>query len=739
MQTMIDARAASQKAVDLLLQKLQNKKFKVHTLRQFLHRAKSSRLTKEEKGLICDQAIIILEQFYAHLPFKRALYAVDPVQRLKLIRSAVVEDASPEPDDLSFHAGVTGAFTSLRDVHTVYCLPKPFAGTVAFLPFFVDYYLAKNGERRFVVTRMLEGFDPDPGYFCRFSEITAWNGVAIGKAVDQLAQAIPGGNQATRTLRGTMRLSARQLTTTSPPMEDVVYVQYKPYLTEPDASGMGKPRDVEERVIAVPWYVGEGLNFETLDHVAGDTKTGSTPSASCIQVSDFVNLRKLISTQGKGKASPPPPETRLGFPELSFPEVFEVHHTGEPDWAHVLTAPKYPHKKFGYLRIRRFPDSFEASVNDFESILHWFNEQELAPDGLLLDIHSNPGGNIAEAESMLQLLSSKPIKPARFHYPNTGAIQSILSAISSPDRIDATMSKLPANQGACVSTAAELFEAWVDGVLDGAGSGSAVTDGRPITIGEKANERGQVYQGPIVLLTDACTYSAADIFSGGFQDHRIGIVIGMDKNTGGGGASSWRHAKELLRLKPLTGLAIKRLPKHAAFGLAIQRSARVKEYYGHPVEDIGVKSDIHYKRTFEDILHDSKYLMRFACGVLAEQPVYKLKIVDKLEFTEEGVNVTVRASGNYAKLVFQLDDHPALVVPMKPADAKNSLDEAPLIERTFSIPIDYYDEGHHRPKHVEVQGFVWRRTLKGRNLEPVARIRKPLKYPKKLIAKTASR
>ena len=740
MQTMIDARAASQKAVDLLLHNLGNKKFQVHTLRQFLNKAKGARLTKEEKELICDQAIIILEQFYAHLTFKRALYAVDPVQRLKLIRSAIVEDNSPEPDDLAFHAGVTGAFTSLRDVHTVYCLPKPFAGTVAFLPFFVDYYLAKNGERRFVVTRMLEGFDPDPGHFCRFSEITSWNGVAIGKAVDQLAQSIPGGNQATRTLRGTMRLSARQLTTTTPPMEDVVYVQYKPYLTESESGAMGKPREVEERVIAVPWYVGEGLNLETLDHVARDKSTGPTHNASCIQVADFVNLRKMISTPGKGKIAAPPPEVRPGFPELSFPEVFEVHHTGEADWAHWLTAPKYPGKKFGYVRIRRFPDTYEASVNDFENILHWLNEQDLAPDGLLLDIHSNPGGNIAEAESMLQLLSSKPIKPARFHYPNTEAIQNILSAISSPERIDATLSRLPSNQGACVSTAAELFEAWANGVLDGAGSGSAVTDGRPITTGGKANERGQVYRAPIVLLTDACTYSAADIFAGGFQDHRIGIVIGVDKNTGGGGASSWRHAKELLQLKPLTGLPIKRLPKHAAFGMAIQRSARVKEYNGYPVEDRGVKSDIHYKRTFEDLLHDSKYLLRFACGVLAEQPVYKLNLLDKFEFTEEGVNVTVKASRNYEKLVIQLDDHPALVVSMggKPMDVRNELDEAPMIERTFPVPIDY-EEGNHRPKQIEVQGLVWRKTVKGRNLEVVARIRKLLKYPKRLKAKTAAR
>ena len=248
-----------------------------------------------------------------------------------------------------------------------------------------------------------------------------------------------------------------------------------------------------------------------------------------------------------------------------------------------------------------------------------------------------------------------------------------------------------------------------------------------------------------MLLTDACTYSAADIFAGGFQDHRIGIVIGMDKNTGGGGASSWRHAKELLQLKPLTGLPIKRLPKHAAFGLAIQRSARVKEYNGQPVEDRGVKSDIHYKRTFEDILHDSKYLMRFACGVLAEQRVYKLEILNTFEFTQNGLNVTVRASGNFDKLVFQLDDHPALVVPMgenqrrnKQTGAKGKIEETPGIERTFFIPMELEDGGH-RPKQIEVQGHVWHRAANERRFDVVARKRKQLKYPKIVKAKTAAR
>ena len=54
------------------------------TLQEFLTR--TSELTLEERQGIVDQALVLIEQFYVHLPLKRAMHAVDPVQRLKLLR-----------------------------------------------------------------------------------------------------------------------------------------------------------------------------------------------------------------------------------------------------------------------------------------------------------------------------------------------------------------------------------------------------------------------------------------------------------------------------------------------------------------------------------------------------------------------------------------------------------------------------------------------------------------------------
>src|SRR5260370_35985537 len=64
-----------------------------------------------ERALSVDQAIMLLEGFYAHLPLKRAMYAVDALQRLRLLRHRLSQFKS----DRCFHAEMTNIFTSLCD------------------------------------------------------------------------------------------------------------------------------------------------------------------------------------------------------------------------------------------------------------------------------------------------------------------------------------------------------------------------------------------------------------------------------------------------------------------------------------------------------------------------------------------------------------------------------------------------------------------------------------------------
>lgn len=73
-------------------------------LRSFL--AGTSELTSEERKLIVRQALVFVEQNYAHLPLKRAMHSVDPVQRLKLLLQNIELSDPPLPES-EFHREMT--------------------------------------------------------------------------------------------------------------------------------------------------------------------------------------------------------------------------------------------------------------------------------------------------------------------------------------------------------------------------------------------------------------------------------------------------------------------------------------------------------------------------------------------------------------------------------------------------------------------------------------------------------
>ena len=697
MEIMIDARAAAESAIQQLLgrkDKLKLKGLEIRTLSSFLRYAekKDERLSKEEKELICDQAILILEQFYAHMPFKRARYATDPVQRLRLTKAEI-----GDLDEQSFHAAIIRTFTELRDVHTIYSLPEPFRGHTAFLPFFVESYETQNGQRRFVVTEILDGFDPDPGYFTRYVEITGWSGVPIGKAVDQLARSIPGGNKATRVIRGTMRLTVRTMTNVLPPPEELVFVHYKPIHL--------KEKNVAERIIAVPWYVGKGLK-----RIPRKKVSTTESSAVCVQLAELANFRKVLYPAPKLAKTKTSADERNAYDTL-FPDMFEVHHTfeisddGKLPWSDILTSSPSEgqlRKSFGYIRIRNFDPELGEIFGEFRRILQWFDDHVHAAHGLIIDIRSNPGGAIVDAERCLQLLTPNHIEPALFHFPNTEAIQRVLSTFVSRETIFATLDLLAKSDKHSIVAAKPVFEKWVKGVLGGVASGSVLTDGRPLTDPELANDTGQLYQGPVLLLTDAGSYSAADIFAGGFQDHDIGLIVGVDDNTGGGGAKRWEHGVELDAVRALTGFPITLLPNGASFSMAIQRSTRVKNQTGEPVEDLGVKCDVRHRLSLTDLQTGSSELLHFACSKLSEQVVYRLKIKSAEVVRSGGIKVTIKGTPNLRRIVCSIQGQPQLVVPL----ALNDVAEKSEFTKTFTVPFHVL-QNLSFPFDLSVQGYGW--------------------------------
>ena len=668
----------------------------IQTLPGFLLTARNLSLKLADRQVICEQAILILDQFYAHLPFKRARYGIDPVQRLRLMRARL----TPDEDDLKFHSEIIEIFTELRDAHTSYGLPAPYRGALAFLPFVVKIYTDAADQQHFVVTQVLTGFEhPDfrPGV-----EITYWNGMPVSRAVERLSRSIPAGNDASKFSRGMVELTTRSLTYVLPPVEESVFIQYRPSQASQDSE--------VEKILLFPWSVASGFPKGAFRAPA---------SAVCQPLADQASARlalwgnqgwkeqeELQAREEKEAAERQdlgvapifasldavPPSFREAEGDFLFsklPEVFDFQHpagliirrTITPD--ELFNVGEANPRRFGYIRIKAFETDPDSIFAEFKRILGVMNE--FAPDGLILDVRGNPGGSIKGAERLLQLLTPRQITPASFHFANTPTIQQILAKVKA--FTDADLTTLAVHE-----LKAE-FEPWMEDAANALAEGLLITEGRPLTSVSSVNDTGQVYQAPVILLIDAISYSATDIFTAGFQDHEIGGIIGVDENTGGGGGSRWWHQSDLLRrLEALPDLPLKPLPGGAAIAFASLRSSRVGPRAGQALEDVGVTRTIPYQLTKTDIMDWGSDLVRFACRQLSRQVVYKLEIT-RAALRDGGLDLSVRTQ-NLVRLVCFVNG-----IPQFSGSASHT---------QLRVLLDGLDPAN--VNDVTLHGYAWRQT-----------------------------
>ena len=196
-------------------------------------------LTLADRQLIVQQAMVLLDQAYVHLPMKRARYAADPLQRLRLMAHRL--EALAPTDELGpeslFHEELIEIFTALRDLHTHYVPPEPYRSHTVFLPFLVEE-CTRAGRLQYLVSKVAHGAELDPS-FAPGVEVTHWNGTPIRRAIERNAENQSGGNRAARMARGLDALTIRTLGRTAPPDEDWVDVAY---LTPEGGEGLVRTR-----------------------------------------------------------------------------------------------------------------------------------------------------------------------------------------------------------------------------------------------------------------------------------------------------------------------------------------------------------------------------------------------------------------------------------------------------------------------------------------------------------------
>ncbi|MGZ6016900.1 MAG: S41 family peptidase, partial [Phenylobacterium sp.] len=252
----------------------------------------------------------------------------------------------------------------------------------------------------------------------------------------------------------------------------------------------------------------------------------------------------------------------------------------------------------------------KAFVNE---VIRLIERPEMPTSGLILDVRGNGGGLIWAGERLLQLFTPRTVEPTRAQF--------IATAMA---------------VGLCNASAA--LAPWRESMNRAVETGATYSAAFPITDPARCNDVGQRYYGPVVLLTDARCYSTTDMFTAGFKDHVIGPILGVDDNTGAGGANVW--TLDLLRTYlQQAGIAnpLQPLPRQAGMRVAIRRTLRVS---GAEIEDLGVSPDRVHQPTYADVMQGDVDLLNEACALLAAQTARSLQAAP----ARNGGDVTVEVT-----------------------------------------------------------------------------------------------
>ena len=530
-------------------------------------------LTTTQRRRLIEQATILIRDIYTHLPLKRAMHAVDPLQRLSLLAPRAAGFTNTE-----FQAELLDIFKELRDLHTNYSLPAPFDLQVAFLGILVEQYF-ENGERKWMVSKVAEHLVTDatlvPGV-----EITHWNGMPIDAAVWRNADKEAGSNLSARLARGLENLTLRFMRASFPPDEDWVTLTYVSGANSVETrldwqvfdtfgeilSGAADPSGLfEDLTVPLRYLVGVDERGEQLRR-----------ARKMLFNRDAVSEAKRVAKY-KGKV----PRSTKRLAEAN------IIPTSRPDEITARTVDTAS-GTFGYVRLWTFhmeDDDINAFVNEFIRILR----DEMPPEGLIIDVRGNGGGFVIASEFLLQLLTPRHITPEPAQF------------IATPGTLD-------------LASGNSQFADWLPSLQQAVSTGAPYSAGIPLSPEDIVNNFGQIYFGPIVLVTDAYCYSACDMFAAGFQDHEIGQILGVDEATGAGGANVVTHS--MLR-GDWNGGPLEPLPGGARMRISFRRTLRVGARNGEPVEDLGVIRDVAHDMTRNDLLNGNADLLDAAGAILA--------------------------------------------------------------------------------------------------------------------------
>jgi hypothetical protein len=511
----------------------------------------------------------LFQEVYVHYSQKRALYGYDVVRAVRALRRQI-----PYLDSAAFLRELSLVINKLRDQHTqlyVNAADASLTPYVAALPFLAE----AAGEYRsptYLVTKV--SADLRHPSFVAGVRLTTWNGIPFARQVDLYAETLTGGRPDARRARALETLTQRPLEYLPPPDELWVDVGYR---------AADDPPAQPDRTIRLGWRA-----IKPAKALTAPSTTELRTRRAIDETSEAARrARKLLFQTGPWERdrTDAPAAKAARWLSTSFPDALSARR--------ITTAAG----TFGYLRLWTFDvAAVEAFTDEVARTV-----RRLPKAGLIIDLRSNPGGIIDTAEGLLQLFERRPPQP----------VQPVRFALRATNEM-ALLAEADGN-------GADLAD-WADSVRTAIDLGEEFSQHLPISDPDQCNSRPRpAYQGPVVAVVDANTFSCGDIFVAGIADHGIGQVVAIGEATGAGGANVWT-SDDIQYAYHAAGTAVPvlpRLPAGIGFSISVRRMARSGLSAGRAIEDVGVAGEERYDMTEDDLLHGNVDLIDFCTRLLA--------------------------------------------------------------------------------------------------------------------------
>lgn len=522
--------------------------------------------TAAEKQTLADQAYLFLNELFVHRKVKVKDFGktADPIPKLEKLKKEAVNLS-----DQDFHKQISSVFTELHDLHTNYIAPKPLSCAATFIPLRFESVLDESRNVVLVSGKLKMEAKASEGIEVG-DELVSINGVKTEEVLAELEKVSGGANSDAMRVRAVEMLSLRSLSTQDVPKEDELKLVLK----------RGE-KTVEK---TIPWFA-----YRNLDCLTSDERNESNR----ISLKYRFNLSEDEFQKKYNRIFGTPTlvsKARRWNAPNPLDEVFEVASISTP--AGIV----------GYVQLKGF--SWDNENLDVATVVEGFRreiEGRLSKAiGLVIDVRGNPGGYIVLAEKLVQLFSTKEVEPTK--------VQMLANKL---------------NENIFLKANDQEDNRWSMAVREAVTAGREMITPMPITPKSEANSLGQIWFRPVVVLTDAACYSACDLFSGGMQDNGAGVIIGVHKTTGAGGANVMEHGvfKQIMEGE---NNPFETLPHSQNMRVSWRQTVRSGKFAGQLIEDTGVRSDLVVPVKRQDIGTESKELMKAIHKIIDTlQPKYQ--------------------------------------------------------------------------------------------------------------------